>query len=242
MMKNMLAEKLSRIKLLLTDCDGVLTDGGVYYGEEGEEFKKFDIRDGMGVERLRNCAEVTTGIITGEISPSVIRRAEKLKITELHLGIKDKPAVFKEILSRLNLRREEVAYIGDDTNDLEVMKLAGITACPADAISFVKAVADVICEAKGGQGCFREFAELIIDSKSVKESKFPISGTITLNSGHKIGPGEPCYIIAEIGINHNGSLETAKKLIDEAVAAKATAVKFQKRTPKYVCLKTSGTS
>jgi len=249
----MLNEKLSRIKLLLTDCDGVLTDGGVYYGEAGEEFKKFDIRDGMGVERLRNFAGVTTGIITGELSPSLIKRAEKLKITELHLGVKDKPEVFKEILSRLNLQPEEVAYIGDDSNDLEVMKLAGLAACPADAISFVKDVAHIICGAKGGQGCFRELAEQIISSHqeanagsvedanvtvlSSREAKavWPANETITLNSGNKIGPGEPCYIIAEIGINHNGSLEIAKQLIDEAVAAKASAVKFQKRTPE-ICV------
>jgi YrbI family 3-deoxy-D-manno-octulosonate 8-phosphate phosphatase len=234
-MENMLNEKLSRIKLLLTDCDGVLTDGGVYYGETGEEFKKFDIRDGMGVERLRNHAGVTTGIITGELSPSVIKRAEKLKITELHLGAKDKPAIFKEILNRLNLQPEEVAYIGDDTNDLEVMKLAGISVCPANAISFIKDIANIVCEANGGEGCFREFAELIIASHQTAKAARPAYETITLNTGNKIGPGEPCYIIAEIGINHNGSLEIAKKLIDEAVAAKATAVKFQKRTPE-ICV------
>lgn len=231
----MLNEKLSRIKLLLTDCDGVLTDGGVYYGEAGEEFKKFDIRDGMGVERLRNFAGVTTGIITGELSPSLIKRAEKLKITELHLGVKDKPVVFKEILTRLNLQPEEVAYIGDDTNDLEAMKLAGVTACPADAISFIKDIAGIVCEAKGGQGCFREFAEMIIASHQKIKTTKQVNQTITLNTGKKIGSGEPCYIIAEIGINHNGSLEIAKQLIDEAVAAKASAVKFQKRTPE-ICV------
>jgi len=231
----MLEEKLSRIKLLLTDCDGVLTDGGVFYGASGEEFKQFDIRDGMGVERLLNLANVTTGIITGEQSPSVIKRAEKLKITELHLGVKDKPAALKEILSRLNLQPEEVAYVGDDTNDLEVMKMVGLSVCPADAISFVKGIADIVCEAKGGSGCFREIAEMIIAAHKGTKSAHGRQETIILNSGVKIGPGEPCYIIAEIGINHNGSLETAKKLIDEAVAAKASAVKFQKRTPE-ICV------
>ncbi|MGZ3873566.1 MAG: N-acetylneuraminate synthase family protein [Mucilaginibacter sp.] len=231
----MLNQKLSGIKLLLTDCDGVLTDGGVYYGEAGEEFKKFDIRDGMGVERLRNLAGITTGIITGELSPSLVKRAEKLKITELHLGVKDKPAVFKEILNRLNLRADEVAYLGDDTNDLEVMKLSGVTACPADAISFVQNVADITCEAKGGEGCFREFAELLIAARQPAHISTPTNQTITLNTGNKIGQGQPCYIIAEIGINHNGSLEIAKQLIDEAVAAKASAVKFQKRTPE-ICV------
>jgi 3-deoxy-D-manno-octulosonate 8-phosphate phosphatase (KDO 8-P phosphatase) len=158
----MLHEKLAKIKILFTDCDGVLTDGGVYYGENGEALKKFNIKDGMGAERLRNIAGITTGIITGEFSPSVIKRAEKLKITELHLGAKDKPAVLKEILARLNLNGEEVAYIGDDTNDLGVMQLCGFTACPADAISFVKETVDYVCTTKGGEGCFREIAELII--------------------------------------------------------------------------------
>jgi YrbI family 3-deoxy-D-manno-octulosonate 8-phosphate phosphatase len=231
----MLTNKLSRIKLLLTDCDGVLTDGGVYYGENGEELKKFNIRDGMGVERLLNHAGVTTGIITGELSPSVIKRAEKLKITELHMGVKDKPAVFKEILNRLNLQPEEVAYIGDDTNDLAVMKLTGLSVCPGNAISYVKEIADVVCDANGGDGCFREIAEMIISAKGGVKVIHGKHGTVTLNSGSKIGPGEPCYIIAEIGINHNGSLEIAKKLIDEAVAAKASAVKFQKRTPE-ICV------
>lgn len=231
----MLEAKLSRIKLLLTDCDGVLTDGGVYYGEAGEELKRFDIRDGMGVERLRNLAGVTTGIITGELSPSVIKRAEKLKITELHLGVKDKPAVFQEITSRLGLKPEEVAFIGDDVNDLEIMKLAGISFCPANAIFFVKDVASVICENNGGGGCFREVAEMIVAARKGEKVTRQKNEVITLNSGIKIGPGEPCYIIAEIGINHNGSLEIAKQLIDEAVAAKATAVKFQKRTPE-ICV------
>ena len=130
------------------------------------------------------------------------------------------------------MQPEEVAYIVDDTNDLEVMKLAGITACPANAISFIKEVADIICEANGGQGCFRELAELIIASHQHKKSNNAPNQVVTLNTGNKIGPGEPCYIIAEIGINHNGSLEIAKQLIDEAVAAKATAVKFQKRNTR----------
>lgn len=234
-MNSILEKKLSRIKLLLTDCDGVLTDGGVYYGESGEDLKKFNVRDGMGAERLKNIAGVTTGIITGELSPSVIKRAEKLKIDELHLGAKDKPAILKEILNRLGLQAEEVAYIGDDSNDLEIIRLAGFSACPSDALQFVKEGVDYVCETKGGEGCFRELAELIISAHIDAKTGVSFNETITLNSGVKIGPGEPCYIIAEIGINHNGSLDIAKKLIDEAVAAKATAVKFQKRTPE-ICV------
>jgi 3-deoxy-D-manno-octulosonate 8-phosphate phosphatase (KDO 8-P phosphatase) len=161
-----LNEKAAKIKLLLTDCDGVLTDGGVYYGENGEVLKKFNIRDGMGVERLRTLVNVETGIITGEVSPSVKTRAEKLKITELHLGIKDKTAVLTEILNRKNLKADEVAYIGDDTNDLEIMKLVGLSACPADAMNFNINIAHYVCENKGGEGAFREFAEFIIKAIS----------------------------------------------------------------------------
>jgi 3-deoxy-D-manno-octulosonate 8-phosphate phosphatase (KDO 8-P phosphatase) len=157
--------KARKIKLLLTDCDGVLTDGGVYYGEQGEVLKKFNIRDGMGVERLRKLADIQTGIITGEKSPSVMKRAEKLQITELYLGIKDKLSVLMQIMVNRNLMSENIAYIGDDVNDIEIMGKVGLTACPADAISFTKEVADYVCESKGGEGCFREFAELIIKAK-----------------------------------------------------------------------------
>ncbi|MBB6001896.1 HAD family hydrolase [Arcicella rosea] len=159
-------EKAKHIKLLITDCDGVLTDAGVYYGENGEVLKKFNIRDGMGVERLRKLANVETAIITGEVSPSVAKRAEKLKITELHLGIKDKLAVLVQIMVNRNLTKNNIAYIGDDVNDIEIMQNVGLTACPSNAISFTKEVADYICENKGGEGCFREFAELIIATQS----------------------------------------------------------------------------
>src|SRR6201996_9664250 len=102
-MKQILQQKALRIKLLITDCDGVLTDGGVYYGDNGEDLKKFNIRDGMGVERLRKLCGIETAIITGEKSPSVVQRAQKLLITELHLSAKDKPMVLHNILSRLQL-------------------------------------------------------------------------------------------------------------------------------------------
>ncbi|MEA5403881.1 HAD hydrolase family protein [Arcicella sp. DC2W] len=161
-----LHEKAKHIKLLITDCDGVLTDAGVYYGENGEVLKKFNIRDGMGVERLRKLVNVETAIITGEVSPSVAKRAEKLRITELHLGIKDKLAVLVQIMVNRNLTKNNIAYIGDDVNDIEIMQNVGLTACPSDAISFTKEVADYICENKGGEGCFREFAELIIAAQS----------------------------------------------------------------------------
>lgn len=158
-------EKAGRISLLLTDVDGVLTDNGVYYSDAGEVMKRFSIRDGMGVERLRKLCGIETGIMTGELSASVARRAEKLGITELHLGIKDKLARLSEILERKQLQWSEVAYIGDDVNDLEVLKQVGFSACPADAMEPVPCIVDYVCENKGGYGAFREFAELLIKNK-----------------------------------------------------------------------------
>jgi 3-deoxy-D-manno-octulosonate 8-phosphate phosphatase (KDO 8-P phosphatase) len=166
-------EKASKVRLLVADCDGVLTDTGVYYSERGEELKRFSIRDGMGVERLSKFADVEVGIVTGERTGPVQRRAEKLHIAELHLGVKDKVAVLYHILERRGLRPEQVAYIGDDTNDVEAMKLAGLTACPADAMSFAREVADYVCQRRGGHGAFREFAELIIAAKNPDLARSP---------------------------------------------------------------------
>lgn len=160
-----LNHKAAAIRLLLTDCDGVLTDGTVYYSANGEEMKRFNLRDGMGVERLRRLTNVEVGIITGECSPAVQQRAVKLAITELHEGVKDKAAALQAILHRRGLRCEQVAYIGDDTNDLGIMSAVGLTACPADALPMVQKIVDVVCGRKGGEGAFREFAELIIEAK-----------------------------------------------------------------------------
>jgi len=159
-------EKARQIKFLLTDCDGVLTDGGVYYSDQGEMMKRFSMRDGMGVQRIRELTAIDVGIITGERSPSIQKRAEKLNIKELHLGIKDKLTVVNEILNKHHLKLANIAYIGDDTNDVEVMKQVGLSACPADATPFAKNVADYVCRTNGGFGAFREFVEFIITAKT----------------------------------------------------------------------------
>ena len=165
-----LKNKINKIKLVLTDNDGVLTDTGVYYSDKGEIFKRFSIRDGMGVERLRNILGIETGIITGEISGSIKMRAQKLKIKELLLGIKEKHMLLAEIQIRNNIKPENIAYIGDDVNDIELMKLVGFTASPADAMPEIRNMVDYVCEQKGGHGAFREFAELIISIKSNTKS------------------------------------------------------------------------
>jgi YrbI family 3-deoxy-D-manno-octulosonate 8-phosphate phosphatase len=155
-------ERVKRIRLVLTDVDGVLTDNGVYYGESGEVLKRFSIRDGMGVERLRKLCGIDTGIVTGELSPSVARRAEKLQITHLYLGVKDKLGRLNEIMMAHQLSWEEIAFIGDDVNDLEVLQRVGLSACPGDAMPEVAAVVNYQCRERGGHGAFREFAEFII--------------------------------------------------------------------------------
>lgn len=161
-----LKEKLEKIKIVLTDNDGVLTDTGVYFSAKGEEFKRFSIRDGMGIERLRKYAGVETIIITGEESGSVRARAEKLKIKEYYLGVKKKAEILPEIMRKNNVTTEEIAFVGDDSNDFELMKLIGFKATPADGMSFIKELADYVCENKGGNGAFREVAELIIAFKT----------------------------------------------------------------------------
>jgi len=161
-----LNDKAEKIKVILTDVDGVLTDTGIYYGQDGEALKRFSIRDGMGVERLRKYAGIETIIITGENSGTVKSRAEKLKITEFYLGVQKKEDVLEIIKKKNGLEKENIAYIGDDANDYEIMKLVGFTATPADGMNFIKAIADYVCETKAGYGAFREFAELILSFKN----------------------------------------------------------------------------
>ncbi|MHB9011739.1 MAG: KdsC family phosphatase [Ignavibacteriaceae bacterium] len=165
MKKSELAKKAAKIKFLLTDNDGVLTDTGVYYSIRGEELKRFSIRDGMGVERLRELAKIPTGIITGEISGTIKKRAEKLQITELYIGVKEKHLLFSKILKKNKLQPENVAFIGDDMNDYELLKMVGLSAAPADAVENIRNIVDYVCTNKGGNGAFREFAELIIQLK-----------------------------------------------------------------------------
>jgi len=163
-----LRSKAAGIRLVLTDCDGVLTDAGVYYSSRGEEMKRFSLRDGMGVERLRSEAGIETGIVTRENSGTVARRAARLAIQELHQGATDKLSVVRRIAARRRLDLTAIAYIGDDVNDLDVLRCVGLSACPADAVRQVREIVDYVCEAPGGHGAFRETAELILDALATR--------------------------------------------------------------------------
>ncbi len=152
------------IKLFLTDVDGVLTDGSMYYTENGDEFKKFNTRDGMGFELLRK-AGIKTGIITSENTQIVARRAAKIKADYLYQGQRDggKLAAAVEICTKEGISLSEVAYIGDDLNCIGLLEKVGLAACPADAVNDVKAVPGIkLLHRKGGEGCVREFVEQIV--------------------------------------------------------------------------------
>jgi 3-deoxy-D-manno-octulosonate 8-phosphate phosphatase (KDO 8-P phosphatase) len=162
-----LRTRAARITLVLTDNDGVLTDTGVYYGSEGEVMKRYSIRDGMGIERLRD-AGIDTAIVTGEVSGNVKKRAEKLQMRFLYLGVRDKGALLPEILRETGRSIEQIAYIGDDVNDLAIMEAIaphGLTAAPADAMPAITRRVHYCCRARGGNGAFREFAEWLLASR-----------------------------------------------------------------------------
>ena len=163
MNKKQLQSKCKKIKLVITDVDGVLTDGGMYYSEKGELFKKFNTKDGMGVELLHK-ASIKTVFLTGENSKIVKIRAKKVNADDCHINIKQKEKIFSEICKKFNVKPLNVAYIGDDVNDLKIMSCVGLTACPSDAQKQIKLISDLKCEREGGKGAFREFANVILDS------------------------------------------------------------------------------
>jgi N-acylneuraminate cytidylyltransferase len=157
----------SKIKLVVSDVDGVLTDAGMYYSESGEELKKFNTHDGMGFELLRK-AGIKTGIITSEKTQLVERRAQKLKVDYLYQGKRDggKLEAVKEICKIEKISLQEVAYIGDDLNCIDLLKAVGLPGCPKDSVSAVKSIPCIqIMSTDGGKGAFREFAEYILVNK-----------------------------------------------------------------------------
>jgi 3-deoxy-D-manno-octulosonate 8-phosphate phosphatase (KDO 8-P phosphatase) len=152
------------LKLILSDVDGVLTDGTVLLFADGREAKSFHIRDGLGVV-LAHRAGLRTGLLSGRRSEAVVRRAAELGIAVVYQGIDDKGAAFREILERESLSPHEVAYMGDDVADLPVMTEVGLSAAPADAPMEVRNQAFMITTAIGGRGCFREFIEAILKAR-----------------------------------------------------------------------------
>lgn len=163
-MDSTMYERLKKVRLLAMDIDGTLTDGAMYYSPQGDMLKRFDTRDGMGITLL-HLSGIQTAFITTEDTDIVRKRAEKLRINHVFLGIRKKNEVLYTLCEKLGLSFDEIAYIGDDINDIPAFKTAGITACPADACIQVKNRAMIQCTRNGGHGAVREFAEIILTAQ-----------------------------------------------------------------------------
>ena len=150
-----------KIKLLVMDVDGTLTDGCIYTGSNGEMMKAFDVKDGYAIKHILPKLGIIPAIITGRRSDIVACRARELDIEELYQGVADKSRVLQELAAKYRISLEEVAYIGDDLNDLACMKHCGLTACPQDAVEAVRLCANVVCKRNGGHGAVRELIDFL---------------------------------------------------------------------------------
>jgi 3-deoxy-D-manno-octulosonate 8-phosphate phosphatase (KDO 8-P phosphatase) len=158
------AERASRVRFVLLDVDGVLTDGRLYVDAQGRVSQSFDVRDGQGV-RIGQRAGLGFGIVSGRESGAVRARAEDLEITEIHQGVRDKAACLVGLLGRLDLTGEEVCFVGDDLVDLPVMRRVGFAAAPLDAVAEARAVAHYVASRPGGAGAVREIVEWVLRAR-----------------------------------------------------------------------------
>ena len=161
-----LIAKASKIKALIFDVDGVLTDGGIIYTNSGDELKQFNVKDGQIIKHLKN-NNIIVGAITGRDSALVARRCEELKLDFVYQKAKDKYSVYQQILNDYKLTSSEVAYIGDDVIDMKVIREVGLGVTPADAIEYVKEYADMVALNNGGHGVVRETADLILAAQGL---------------------------------------------------------------------------
>lgn len=155
-------------KLILTDIDGVWTDGGMYYDQTDNEWKRFNTSDSAGV-LFAHRLNIPVGIITGEETRIVARRAEKLRIDYLYQNVRDKLAVARNLCDELGITLQDVAYIGDDIGDINLLKSAGISGVPTSAPAYIRALGNIPLTKKGGEGVFREFVEKIIGEDQIKK-------------------------------------------------------------------------
>lgn len=157
---------MKTIKLFISDIDGVWTDGGMYYDNTGNEFKKFNTSDSAGVAYLK-LLNIPLAIISGENNLIAVNRLNKLKIEHVYLGIKDKLSVANNLINELNISIDEVAYIGDDLNDIKLLEAVGLSAAPSNANTYVQKRVDWILPVKGGDGAFRAFVEKYLSEKDL---------------------------------------------------------------------------
>lgn len=160
-----LRKKLDRIKLLILDVDGVMTDGGMLFSANGDEQKKFNTKDGMGIiKAIKNGLQI--GIISSGFSNEIVKhRADMLGIQKCHVGRESKIDILNQWMKEEGISFEEIAMIGDDINDLEIMKNVGVAACPSDAVIEIKTISQLILQKEGGKGCIREFLDIYSGQK-----------------------------------------------------------------------------
>ena len=170
-MKESVKSKCKKIKLVLTDVDGVLTDGGRYYSEKGEIIKKFHVRDGMGINiLLRN--GIQTAIVTKENSKIVKKWAKEMNVSKTYSGIKIKEKELEKICKYYKVLSSEIAFIGDDVNDIQLMKKVGFSVTPSDGILQATKIANYICKTTGGNGALREMIDLILKEKLANKTNW----------------------------------------------------------------------
>ena len=158
-------DKLAEIKLLSLDVDGVLTDGGIYYTDTGDSFRKFNAKDGMGITHLQKTG-ISVAIISMGMPGAIDHRAKRLGIRYVYTDVADKSASMRVIITNLGINMSEVAHIGDDINDLPLFGVAGLSIAVADAMDEVKNMADIVTTKNGGAGAVREIADLILRVQS----------------------------------------------------------------------------
>lgn len=217
------------IKLLVMDVDGTLTDGKIYMGNEGESFKAFDIKDGCGIHDLLKPNGIEPVIITGRKSKILENRAKEIGIVCLFQGVSNKIERLDEVLAERNLELSNVAYIGDDINDLTCMKnviaAGGLTACPYDAVDDVKSVVNYICKRKGGEGAVRDFIEWLVKRDSKEKLSKKVDAAINLVKQQDISSlpvgryelADGSYFMVQEYITkkeHHCKLESHRKYID----------------------------
>lgn len=155
------------IEIVLLDVDGTLSDGKIYYSDKGEEYKVFDVKDGLGLRVWKKLGK-KSAIITGRNSPIVERRARELGIDELFMGVEDKAEVVKKIQEKYNLSQENIACIGDDYNDLPMFKQSGLKFSPSNAVEAIKKNADIVLSKNGGDGAVREMIEYLMKQEGLE--------------------------------------------------------------------------
>jgi 3-deoxy-D-manno-octulosonate 8-phosphate phosphatase (KDO 8-P phosphatase) len=161
-------KKSANIKAIFFDVDGVLSDGRIIYDETGKEIKNFNVKDGFIISYLKK-AGIVTGAISGRESEATTKRCAELKVDFCHQGIVDKASAFEKLVKHYNLKNKEVAFIGDDINDLKVLKLAGLSVCPSDTFDYIKTRVDLVTRVKGGHGVLREVADLVLAARGEME-------------------------------------------------------------------------